>query len=310
MNAPSLSRAVAAYRSSSAVTRAAMHATLATVFFAAMTVLIRYISEELHVLQIVFFRNLLALVWLTPWMLRAGVAGMRTDKLPSYGLRAVVGLVGMTTGFAAVTLMPVTEATALSFTAPLFATVGAALLLGEVVRIRRWSAILIGFVGVMIVLRPGAEAIQLGAILALVNAAAMATNKLLTKTLARTEPTERIVTYMVLLLTPLSLVPALFVWEWPTWHALLWLTVLAGCGTAGHWFVTSAYAKADLSFVMPFDFARLPFTALFAFLLFAEIPTIWTWIGGAVIFASSFYIALREAHLARERRRAAAADRG
>lgn len=306
MTAPSLARAVAAYRSSSVVARAAMHATLATVFFAAMTVLIRYISTELHVFQIVFFRNFLALLWLAPWMLKVGVAGMRTDRLPSYGLRAVIGLIGMTSGFAAVTLMPVTEATALSFTAPLFATVGAALLLGEVVRLRRWSAVLIGFAGVMIVLRPGAEAIQIGAVLALVNAAAMATNKLLTKTLARTEPIERIVTYMVLLLTPLSLVPALLVWEWPSWHALFWLTVLAGCGTAGHWFVTSAYVKADLSYVMPFDFARLPFTALFAYLLFAEIPTVWTWIGGAVIFASTFYIALREAQLARERRRTVA----
>ena len=126
----------------------------------------------------------------------------------------------------------------------------------------------------------------------------MAINNILTQSLARTEPTGAIVTYMVLLMAPLSLIPALFVWQWPDWSTLFWLFMLAGTGTAGHWYVTRAYVKADVTFVMPFDFLRLPLTAFFAWLLFAELPTVYTWIGGSVIFASTFYIVWRESHLA------------
>ena len=286
--------------------RAAMFATVATVFFSCMSILIRHVSSELHALEIVFFRNLLALMWMMPWLLKTRLRGMRTKRIGMFGFRAAISVVGMTTGFWAITLIPISEATALSFLAPIFATVGAALFLGEDVRLRRWSAVLIGFAGAMIVLRPGAEIIQFGSILALINCVAMAANKLVLKSLTRTEGPETIITYMVLLLTPLTLIPALFVWQTPSWEMLGWMALLAGCGTVGHWCITKATGYADLTVVMPFDFTRLPISALLAFLLFAEVPTIWTWIGGAIIFASTFYIARREAQVARERAEASA----
>ncbi len=285
--------------------RAAIYATVATLFFSGMSILIRHVSSELHALEIVFFRNLLALCWMMPWLMKAGLSSMKTKRIGLYGIRACISVVGMSTGFWAVTLIPISEATALSFLSPIFATIGAALFLGEDVRLRRWSAVFIGFAGAMIVLRPGVEIIQFGSILALINCVAMAANKLVLKSLTRTEKAETIITYMVLLLTPLTLVPALFVWQWPSWEMLGWMVALAGCGTMGHWCMTKAFGYADLTVVMPFDFTRLPLSALLAFLLFAEIPTIWTWIGGAVIFASTFYIARREAKVARERAAAA-----
>ena len=287
--------------------KAALFATIATVFFSCMSILIRHVSSELHPLEIVFFRNLLALCWMMPWLMNAGISSMRTNRIGMYGFRAGISVVSMTCGFWAITLIPISEATALSFLAPIFATVGAALFLGEDVRLRRWSAVLIGFAGAMIVLRPGAEIIQLGSILALVNCVGMAANKLVLKSLTRTESPEAIITYMVLLLTPLTFIPALFVWQTPSWEMLGWMVLLAGCGTIGHWCITKATGYADLTVVMPFDFTRLPISALLAFLLFAEVPTIWTWIGGAVIFASTFYIARREAQVARERAKVEAA---
>ncbi len=292
-------RLAAAYRATPPIVRASTEATLATLFFTGMSLLIRHVSAELHAFEIVFFRNFLAVLWMLPWFLRVGPAGLRTSRFGGYCIRALLGVVGMTAGFTAYTLIPLTDATALTFTAPLFATAVAAVFLGEIVRVRRWTAILFGFAGTLVVLRPGVESIQLGAILALVNAVTMAINGLMVKSLARTESTEAVVTYMVLLLTPLSLVPALFVWQWPSWESWFWLTMLAGCGTIGHWYLTRAYTKADVAFIMPFDFLRLPFTALFAFILFAEAPTIYTWIGGAMIFASTFYIVRRESRLAR-----------
>lgn len=301
-SSPVVVRARGAWQKMPLVARAGLQATMATIFFAVMHVLIRYISQELHALQIVFFRNFLALLWLTPWLLRVGPRGLRTQRLGLFGIRALVGFVAMTSGFWALTLIPVTQVTALSFAAPLFATIGAVIFLGEVVKLRRWTAVIVGFLGTMIVLQPGMAPLEFGVILALVNAAGMAGNKLITKSLARTESTESIITYMVLLLTPLSLIPALFVWQWPSLHAMFWMVVLAGLGTCGHWLMTSSYAKADVSFILPFDFLRLPWTALLAFILFAEVPSLYTWIGGAVIFGATFYITHREARIARANR--------
>lgn len=287
--------------------KAALLALGATFFFAMMTTLIRYVSQDLHAFQIVFFRNLFALVWMVPWLMKRGLGVMRTQRIGMYSLRGIISWVAMTASFWAYTLIPLTEATALSFTAPLFATIGAALFLGEVVRLRRWTAIIVGFLGTMIILQPGAQAISLGAALMLGSAVFQATNKLVLKSLAGTENPESIVTYMVLFLTPLSAIPAYFFWREPTLEALLWMGALAGVGTLGHICLSRAYALADVTVVLPFDFGRLPFVAVLGFLVFAEVPTIWTWVGAAVIFSSTFYIARREAQLAKQKRSAAAA---
>ena len=135
--------------------------------------------------------------------------------------------------------------------------------------------------------------------MALANAVLMAVNTLIVKQLSRTEPTEAIITIMVLLLAPLSLLPALLYWQWPSLGTLGILLALAAVGTTGHYFWTRAFSLGDISLVLPFDFARLPLTAVIAWLAFSEVPLIWTWIGGVTIFASTFYIALRESRLAR-----------
>lgn len=284
--------------------RAAVFATLSALFFSCMSALIRHAGTELHPFEVVFFRNILALAFMMPWLAGVGISAMRTQRLGGHMLRALFSLGGMLCGFTAVTLIPITEATALGFTAPLFSTMGAALILGETVRLRRWTAIIVGFAGTMIVLRPGVEALSLGSLLAIANAAFAASSILVVKSLSRTERPEVVVTYMTLILTPLSLIPALFVWQWPSLEMLGWLTALAFCGTVGHIFMTRAFGAADVTVVLPFDFAKLPFTALIAFTIFGEIPTVWTWIGGAVIFVATFYIAHRETVLARQRRAA------
>ncbi len=296
------------------VVRATVYALLAAFFFSGMAIFIRQASFELHPTVIVFFRNILALAWMAPWLMGAGLGAMRTQRIGMFCLRSVLGLVGMTSGFWAVTLIPIAQATALSFTSPIFATLGAALLLGEVVRIRRWTAMLLGFWGAMIVVVgdaggiAGLGTLELGVMLALLNAVIMASNKLVLKSLTRTESSEAIVTYMVLLLTPLSFVPALFFWSWPSLEGFFWLGSLALCGTLGHLCITRAFHNAEVTVVLPFDFARLPISALFAFLIFAEVPTLWTVLGGLVIFGATFYIARREAQIAKQARLKAAAE--
>ncbi len=150
-----------------APTRGALWMVLSCLFFAAMSALVRHLAGELHPFELAFFRNAFGLLFILPWFWRSNLASLATTRIRLYGFRAVISTGAMLCWFTALTLMPIAEVTALSFTAPLFATVGAALFLGEVVRLRRWAATLIGFAGAMIILRPGIDAVDFPVILVL-----------------------------------------------------------------------------------------------------------------------------------------------
>ena len=287
--------------------RGALWMIAASAMFAGMIGIIRFLAVrgDLHPFEIAFFRNLFGLAFMLPWLARVGFAGLRTRRIGLYTLRGVISLMAMLSWFWAVSVMPLAEAVALSFTTPIFATVLAVIVLHEVVRARRWTATLIGFLGAMIILRPGVGQLAPAALVVLFSAMAIAGAITCLKLLARTESANAIVTYMVLFLTPMSLVPALFVWTTPSWETLPWLVALGGLATAAHGCVTRGFAAADASAMMPFDFVRLPFAALIGFLVFGEVPDLWTWVGAAIIFGASAYIAHREARIASRLRLAA-----
>lgn len=274
----------------------------ATLGFTIMNVAIREASQELDPLQVVFFRNFFAMLFMLPWFVRAGAISLRTPRLNLYLWRSVIGLAAMMLWFTALAHLPLAEATALNFTAPLFATVAAALMLGEVVRARRWTATAIGFAGVLVILRPGFQELTWLMALPIVAAAFQALSIITVKKLSRTEPATAIVFFMNLLLTPLSLVPALFVWQWPSWWALGLVVLIGFVGVFSHIAFTRAYEIADASAMLPFDYTKLPFVALFAYVLYGEVPDLWTWIGAGIIAVSSLYIAHRESVAARQRR--------
>lgn len=271
----------------------------AAVCFSVMTVFIRLAAAELSPVQIAFFRNLFALLFMLPWLARVGSPALRTQHLGRHFVRALVGLAGMLSWFTAVALMPLAQAVALNFTAPLFATAGAALFLRETVGVRRWSAALVGFLGTLVILRPGAAPLAPVALLPIAAAVCMAAAALLIKSLARHDLAGTIVLYMNLFLTPLSLVPALFVWRWPS---ALVLALVIGVGllaAAAHVLLTRAYARSDASAVQPFAYARLPLITLLAYFAFEEVPSAWFWPGAAMIAGAAIYITQREARLAR-----------
>lgn len=278
--------------------RGALLMTGTAVSFAVMAILIRLASNQIHAFEIAFFRNLFGLMFMLPWLARGkGLTRLRTPKFGLYTLRAVFGIAAMLSFFWSLTAMPMAGAVALSFTAPLFITIGAALILGETVRARRWTATLVGFAGTLVILRPGFAAAQPAAFAALFAAAAMAGSALTIKVLSRTEPSEAIVTWMVVLMTPLALPAALWVWQTPEPVTWLWLVLIGAFGTLGHMMLTRAMKTADASYVMPFDFTRLPAVALMAWLLFGETVDVWTWAGAAVIFGATVYIVHRETRL-------------
>ena len=268
-----------------------------------MNVLIRVAAQSMHPFEVAFFRCIFGLVLVIPWIVKAGPVLSRRRNGEFYLLRAGVGVVSMVTWFYGITVVPLATATAVNFTAPLFATLAAALILREDVRLRRWSAVVLGFVGVLVIMRPGSERLDANLLILLLSSATAAMNNITVKFLARTEPPGRIVALFMLYLTPLSLIPALFVWQWPDPRSFVALIGLGCLGTVAHLSVARALAAADASACAPFEFARLPFAALIGFLWFSEVTDLWTWVGAAIIAGSSIYVAHREARLARLERR-------
>ncbi len=272
----------------------------ATLAAAIMNSAARHVMETVHPFELVFFRNLFAFFFVVPMLMQTGFVVFRTRRLGMHVGRASLNTVNMLVWFMAVSLAPLAEVTALGFTAPIFATILSVVLLREAVGMRRWSAIAVGFAGTMIVLQPGFDTVSLGHGLTLTAATMWAGVLLIIKSLSRTESSMTIVAYMSLLMTPMSLIPALFVWVWPTWTELAWLVLIGICGGAGQYLLAQAFHEADISVVMPFDFTKLVWVALIAYLAFSEIPEWTTWFGGGIIFASTLYIARREAQRRKE----------
>ncbi len=249
--------------------------------------------------QVVFLRLLFGAIALSPVLVWRGPGMVRTSQFRLYAMRVVLGLAGMTTFFLALSMLPVGEVTAISFLTPLFSIIGAALFLGEVVRWRRWTSTLIGFAGTLVILRPGIGEVGPGIWLALAAALFMAVTSLLIKRLSDHDDPDKVVLISVLMQTPIALIPALFVWQWPEPHLWAVLAAMGALGMLGHITLARAFASADASLVMSVDFARLPFAVLFGFALFGELIDTWTWIGAGVIFAATLYNAHREGKLRR-----------
>ncbi|MCB1740210.1 MAG: DMT family transporter [Gammaproteobacteria bacterium] len=280
---------------------------LATIAFTSMQSGIRVVANDadnpMHPIEVAFFRNLFGLLVLVPALLRSRGTALRTRRFGMHLSRATIQASGMLCFFTGVTMIPISEVTALSFSAPLFATLLAALILGERVRMRRISALVIGFAGVVVVLRPGLEAVSLGAGLILASSLSWSVAMIIIKSISRTDSALTLTLYAALLMSPITLVPALFVWTQPSLYQLLWLAGIGGLGTIGHMAFAHAFKIAEMSAVLPLDFLRLLWASVIGYLLFSELPTTFTWMGGLMIFAAASYIAFREAQLGRQRRK-------
>ncbi len=255
------------------------------------------INAGLHPFEVVFLRNLFAVIMLLPLLAWRGWSLAKSEQLGLYGWRVAISLFSMLAWFYAIALIPIGEVTAISFLSPLFGTLGAIFLLGERVRIRRWTALLVGFMGAMIILRPAGAALGLGQLCALLSAMSMGLTAILIKQLTAGDDPDKIVFLTNALLLPLSLVPALFVWTWPTAEVLPALLGMGVCAVLGHVALVRGYAATDASLAMTFEFSRLPFVVVIAYLAFGETIDVWTWIGALIIFASAVYITRRETRL-------------
>ena len=273
--------------------------TASTVLFGLMAVCIRLASHQLHTFEVAFFRNLFGFVFTLPLLYRHGFGVLRTNKLPLYFFRCCIGIVSMFAGFWAIAHLPLAQAVAISYSTPIFVTIGAVFFLGEVVRARRWTAVIVGFIGVIVLMHPGTEDFRLASLVAVLAAVMSATAAINIKFLSRTENADAIVIWTTMLWVPLSFFPALFVWQTPVGWTWLWAVLSGFLGTAAHMCWTRALQRADASLLTPISFGQVIVVGVLGWLLFGEHVDGWTVAGAAIIFVSNGYIAHREARLAR-----------
>ena len=267
---------------------------LSTLAFAIMHGLVRFVSEVLPPFQIAFFRNVFGLAFLLPLLMRSRFAVLRTQRIGLHAVRGMINIAAMLMFFTALSISPIAKVTALSFSAPIFFAILSVLVLGERFRIYRWLAIFFGFVGMLIILRPGVVAIDLGALLVTGAAALWAVAMVIIKILSRTDSSLTIVTYMGIFLGVFSVIPALWVWQPFGLQTLGWMVLIGLFGSIAQMALSQSLKETDPTALMPFDFLKLIWTAMIGAWFFAEVPDIYTWIGAAVIFSSGLFIAYRE----------------
>jgi len=256
--------------------------------------------------EVAFVRNAFGLLALLPMLLRPGHAPLKTQQLPRYFVRSAIGLGSMLCAFWALGHLPLAQAVSLSYSTPLFVTIAAVLWLGETVRIRRWAAVVVGFIGVLVIVRPGTAGFTAGSLVAVAAAVLSSLVAIQIKQLTRVDSADTVVLYTYVFWVPLSLVPALFVWVWPSGMAWLWLLATGVLGTVGQLLWTRALRLGEVSALTPISFLQLPLVTLLGWLLFNESVDRWTLIGAGIILAANAYIAHREAVLSRRAASAAA----
>lgn len=268
--------------------------------FSLMSLFIKLLSGAMDPLQVAWFRAVFGLITLLPFMLRFGRSATRTKRLGSHLIRSVFGATSMMLGFYAVAHLPLATATALSFTRPLFMVPLAIVFLKEVVRLRRWIATILGFAGVIVMLRPD-TGIELAALFSVASALAAALSQLWTKRLTATEPVAEMMFFHAVFTTLITLGPAVYVWQTPTWGQFGMIAVMGVVGSIGQVWLIWSLAEGEATLTGPMEYVRIIFAAGIGFLVFAEVPSVWTGLGALIIVGSTVYIAWREAVLGKQR---------
>ena len=267
----------------------------ATFFGSFMGAGVKFLSDDLHPIIICFYRSLMGLILITPFVVRNNFKALHTKNMRLQIFRASINIISMICWFSAIGMMHFEKATALGFTTPLFTTVLAVLVLGEVIRFHRTAALLLGFIGIIIIIRPGYVPFEFGTVLMLIASFSFSFVLILVKKLSATDSSLTIIFYHLLYMTPVFFILSLFYWENINLNQLIIFTLMGASGLLSHWCLAQAFKMSDTTFVMPLQFTKLIWASLIGLFIFTEQPDIWTWIGGIIIFISVVYITYREA---------------
>ena len=265
-------------------------------FFVLMHSAVKYLSKEVHIFEIAFFRCALVIFVLAPVIIQQGKTIFKTRQPKMQFLRIITNSVAMLCFFYGISTTPLAQLTTLGFTVPIFATILAVIFMKEKIRLRRTTALIIGFIGTIVVMRPDIS-IELGALLIIFSSFLWSICLIFIKKLTQTDSAVTISLYF-----GIGMIPATFILAFPVMEAIdmrqfTILVFIAITGTLAQTIMNTALKKGELALLLPFDFLRLIWSVLIGYALFAEEPTFTLWIGGFLIIGSTTYIAWREAKL-------------
>lgn len=244
----------------------------------------RETTRELSVFQIMEMRSVIGLLMLYPLVhMSGGLAGMKTSRPLQYIGRNVIHYGAQYGWFLALTLIPLAQVVSIEFTMPIWTAVFAVSFLGERLNIWKILAILLGLVGVIIIVQPGAAQVSPGQLIMVLAAVGFGASVVMMKSLTRTDSVVVIIFWMTIVQSAIGLIPAVYTWHWPSAYAWPWIIVIAFAGTYSHYCMTQAMRFADATVVVPMDFLRVPLSAAVGWLIYSERLDAATLIGAALI---------------------------
>ncbi|MEC7943385.1 MAG: DMT family transporter [Pseudomonadota bacterium] len=259
--------------------------------FAGMAIAARSLHAEMSTFEILFFRSLIGVLVVLPFIVRAGFVDIKVQKFRWHLGRAIVQFGAQICWMYGIVHLTLSDLTAIEFSVPIFTALLAVLFLGERMWRHKWIATILGFAGVLIILRPEGSAFNLAGLVMILGSFLYAGSGVLVKFLTRTESPQGIIFWMNLLQLPAGLLPAILIYDWvtPSLTDIPWILVWGLSGLWAHYTMARALALADITIVFPLDFLRLPAMAVIGYLLYAEALDPWTAVGALIIFAGNWY---------------------
>ncbi len=273
---------------------------LASFVFSLMALLIKLLGQHLHITQILLVRQIGMALMVSPAIMRNFPGSLRSKRPAMQILRVGFALVAMLGGFTAIIHMPLAEATAIFFAKSFFLTIFAVFFLAEVVGIYRWGAVLIGFVGVMIMLQPGTDNFTIYGLASLIGAAGAAAVMVMLRILSRSDSADTIMTYGALGVGLCMIIPGIYYWQEISTIEWLLLVAVAVVSYFGQKCNIYAYKYGEASLLASLDYIRLLWATLFGYLVFDQLPGVPTWIGAAIVIAAAIFMIYRETRRKRE----------
>jgi drug/metabolite transporter (DMT)-like permease len=272
-----------------------------SVFFGTvMLSFLKIAQEDVNVYVAGFFRFFLGLVIILPYIIKKKDTVLKTTHFKKHLLRAILGLPAMLLYFSALVLLPIEKLTAISFVVPLIVTILAVFFLGEKIYIYRTLALILGFSGMLVIIRPGFVDISIGVYMVLFSALLWSINIIITKKISKDDSAITILAYQSIFMSILSFFIVLFFWETPSLKSFIYLVLSAICGTVLHLTLNHAFKLVDVSMTQPYSFLNLVFASIIGYFVFDEIPDLYTWIGALIIFTGVLIISYREMKLDKE----------
>lgn len=277
------------------VVRGILYALIGVGFFAVMAALAKIATESYSVVEVVFFRNLFGII--PPLFILVSTQQwdlLRTNHLAGHFWRGTLGIASMALIFTSVSMLPLADYTAISFTAPLFVTALSGIVLGERVGLHRWGAVIAGFIGILIICHPTGDFFSLGVIAAIASAFLVAIISLLLRQLGKTENPTTTVLYFSIISMLYSLIPLPFFWETPNLAGFALLASVGIVGGFGQHFITRAYVMAPVAVIAPFSYASIIWASLLGWLIWDDFPTLYVLAGSLVVISSGLFILYQE----------------